>query len=121
MRRVRKPFKVYVDQDTDETILVRFVSPRRLERDRLATGQGSAGTYANNVIEVTYTATMSGLGACVWHELGHYFIEREEFRISRKGALLGVMEEDVCDLFTWVPAILHDPRNGPLRQLMGVK
>lgn len=121
MKRVRKPFKIYVDQDTDETVLVRFVSPRRMERDRLSSGQGSGATYANNVIEVAYSTTISGLCACVWHELGHYFIEREEFRISRKGALLGVMEEDVCDLFTWVPSILHDPRNVPLRQLMGVE
>lgn len=121
MRRAPRPFKIYVDQDTDETVHVSFHPASRFYRDRMSTGQSTGATYKDNVIELSRASTRAGYCASLWHELGHYFIEREEFRISRKGVLVGVTEEDACDLFTWVPAILHDPRNEPLRQLMGVK
>lgn len=115
------PFRVYVDYETDEYVHVSFVGRRRLRENRGEKGHPAGGSYGDKKIELWKAETIRSLRGAIWHELAHYFIEREEWRIGRKGIVVDVTEEEVCDLFYWIPALLADPRNERLRALMGVE
>ena len=110
-------FAIHVE---DDELRVRFVSRKAL--GALPTGHATGGDYASRIIRLRRSETRRGNRAALLHELGHYLVEREELNprhTSRE--LRGVNEEDICDLLTWVPIILADPRNGELRAFMGIE
>lgn len=96
----------------DDCIRVRFVSARAL--GRMKTGHATGGDYAARVIRLPRYETRRSQRTSAFHELGHYLCDRQELRAR------DTTEEEVCDLLTWVPIVLTDPRNSALRSFLGL-
>jgi hypothetical protein len=103
------PFDFWVEEDR---IKVRFVPNARL--GNMPSGHKVGGLYVEQVISLHRYDYLKSLRAGLMHELGHYLVERQELRPK------DTTEEEVCDLLTWLPAILADPRNGALRRFLGL-
>lgn len=104
-----RDFTFYVE---DDAIRVRHVGARVLKR--LSSGHTIAGDFGDGVIRLLRGETRSARRSVLLHELGHYLVDRQELRAS------DCTEEEVCDLLSWLPAILVDERNGALRAFLGL-
>jgi hypothetical protein len=103
------PFDIWVE---DDRIKVRFVPNARL--GNMPSGHKVGGLYDKQVISLHRYDYRKSARAALMHELGHYLIVRQELRPRN------TTEEEVCDLLTWLPAILIDPRNRALRKFLGL-
>lgn len=104
-----RDFTFYVDADR---IRVRFVMPSRLKK--IASGQNPGADYGDKVIRIARGELTRSQQGYLFHELGHYLVERMEYGKT-------LTQEDACDLMSWAPAILRDPRNGDLRAFLSLE
>jgi hypothetical protein len=114
---VLSDFTVCVENDE---IRVQFVS--RADLGSLGSGHVVGGDYEALIIRVRASDSRRTQRAVLMHELGHYLVDRDELNTRGWKRTLpnDVTEEDVCDLFTWLPQILRDSRNGELRAFLGL-
>jgi hypothetical protein len=103
------PFDIWVE---DDRIKVRFVPNARL--GNMPSGHKVGGLYDKQTITLHRYDYRKSLRAGLMHELGHYLVARQELKAK------ATTEEEVCDLLTWLPAILADPRNRALRKFLGL-
>jgi hypothetical protein len=103
-------FSFFVD---DERIRVKFVASATLGK-LSASKHSAAGDYHDRTIRLFRGEPRRTQRSVMLHELGHYLFARMELRAGRAS------EEDICDLFTWMPLILEDPRNSALRKFLGL-
>lgn len=104
-----RDFDLWVE---DDRLRVRFVSAKVL--GQLKDGHAVGGDFGDNVIRLPrgdYRRTQRG---AFMHELGHYLYSRQELTPSAH-------QEQVCDLLSWLPYILIDPRNDGLRHFLGLR
>lgn len=97
----------------DDRLHVRHVTARLLTR--ISSGQNTGADYGDKVISLLRGDTRRSLRGYLLHELGHYLCDRLDHPKR------GLTQEDACDLLSWVPNILLDDRNGPLRAYLGLK
>lgn len=109
-----KNFDIWVDEDR---IQVRFVSRKTL--GHIKTGHSTGGDYGDKIVRLQRYETRRCLSNMLFHEMGHYLVEREEL-LSRGKLVPELTDEDVCDLMTWWPGILADPRNTELRKFLNL-
>lgn len=102
-------FTIYVE---DDRIRVKLVSAEAFARD--SKGHRMGGDYGNRTIRLPRREYRGTQRAALLHELGHYIWERGEYRGP-------VSQEDFCEGFSWLPSILTDPRNDPLREFLGLE
>lgn len=103
-------FTFYVE---DDRIRVKFVSAATL--GKLSSSKHSAyGDYSDKVIRIFRGDTRRSQRAVFLHELGHYLVSRQELKPRTAS------EEDICDLFSWLPAIFSDDRNAKLLEFLGL-
>lgn len=105
-----KDFTFYVDEDK---IKVKFVTNRALGR----TGNYQIGgdyTPGSKMIRLLRSEPKSSMRATFLHELCHYLVERNEMKIKNSN------EEDICDLFSWLPMIFMDKRNTEFLNFLGL-
>lgn len=103
-------FTIFVD---NESIKVKFVASATL--GKLSSSKHSAaGDYKDNTIRVFRGEPRRSQRSVLLHELCHYLFARMELKAA------SASEEDVCDLFTWLPIILEDSRNKALRSFLGL-
>jgi hypothetical protein len=114
---VTRDFSFWVEEDE---LRVRFVS--RAALGSLASGHVTGGDYAALTIRLRASEPVGSNRRTLLHELGHYLVDRDELnpRAFKRTLPNDVTEEDVCDLLTWLPVILHDPRNDALRDFLGI-
>jgi hypothetical protein len=97
----------------DDRLTVRMVSPRAL--GNLGSGHAVGGDYRDRTIRLHRGDTRRSWRSTFCHELGHYLVERQELQPKK------TTEEEICDLLSWLPGILADPRNDALLAFLGLK
>lgn len=110
-------FTFWVDDDALRVVFVPAGKLGRLDNGGHATG----GDYLDGLIRLPRYEARKGLRSSLLHELGHHLVRRQELNPrGTQRALPNATEEDVCDLLTWIPMVLVDPRNDALRAFLGV-
>jgi len=104
-----RDFTIYVE---DDRIQVRFVGARRL--GTLSSGHPVGGDYDGRSIRLPAGAYRTANQASLLHELGHHFARRQGLRD-------GATEEEACELLSWLPRVLADPRNRAFRSFLGLR
>ena len=97
----------------DDRIRVRHVTARSLTK--ISSGQNAGADYSDKVISLLRGDTKRALRGYLLHEIGHYLCDRLDHR------KIGLTQEDACDLLSWVPFIISDPRNEAFREYLGLK